>query len=143
MIILYINLINMGDTNDIIFKCGEVNGRINIDNDPEKVVEAGIDAGMFKESDKEKCISSAKQAIVYAKPEEIHGATEEDKGLLKKASTALEEEDEEEEMDGGRRRRRKTAKKMSKRKLKKWCKSKKNRRSKKGRKMCKKMSRKH
>ena len=42
----------------------------------------------------------------------------------------------------GGKRRRKTVKKMSKRKLKKWCKSKKNRRSKKGRKMCKKLSRK-
>jgi hypothetical protein len=39
---------------------------------------------------------------------------------------------------GARRRRRKTAKKMSKRQLKKWCKSKKNCRSAKGRKMCKK-----
>jgi hypothetical protein len=41
---------------------------------------------------------------------------------------------------GGRRRRKtaKKSKKMSKRKLKKWCKSKKNHRSKKGRKMCKK-----
>jgi hypothetical protein len=39
--------------------------------------------------------------------------------------------------------KRKTAKKMSKRKLTKWCKSKKNRRSKKCRKICKKMSRKH
>jgi hypothetical protein len=39
---------------------------------------------------------------------------------------------------GARRRRRKTAKKMSKRKLKKWCKSKKNCRTKMGRKMCKK-----
>lgn len=39
---------------------------------------------------------------------------------------------------GGARRRRKTAKKMSKRKLKKWCKSKKNCRSAKGRKLCKK-----
>ena len=42
------------------------------------------------------------------------------------------------ETGGARRRKRKTAKKMSKRKLKKWCKSKKNHRSKKGRKMCKK-----
>ena len=39
---------------------------------------------------------------------------------------------------GGARRRRKTMKKMSKRKLKKWCKSKKNCRTKMGRKMCKK-----
>jgi hypothetical protein len=42
----------------------------------------------------------------------------------------------------GGKHRRKTVKKMSKRKLTKWCKSKKNRRSKKGRKMCKKLSRK-
>jgi hypothetical protein len=40
----------------------------------------------------------------------------------------------------GGKRKRKTVKKMSKRKLTKWCKSKKNRRSKKGRKMCKKLS---
>ena len=41
--------------------------------------------------------------------------------------------------EGGARRRRKTMKKMSKRKMMKWCKSKKNRRTKAGRKMCKKM----
>ncbi len=40
--------------------------------------------------------------------------------------------------EGGKRRR-KTMKKMSKRKMMKWCKSKKNRRTKAGRKMCKKM----
>ena len=42
------------------------------------------------------------------------------------------------DMSGGKRRR-KTMKKMSKRKMMKWCKSKKNRRTKAGRKMCKKM----
>ena len=84
-----------------------------------------------------------KKAIDIANAEDLSkqaiiGQQEESDKLIDSNESAYTPDEHRGSYEGGKRRR-KTMKKMSKRKMMKWCKSKKNRRTKAGRKMCKKM----